>query len=53
MRRKPLFAKKRRKKLLLTWARGADTSTAQMKKVFLLLFVHKKKFSSSLKHDPA
>jgi hypothetical protein len=36
------FEKKRRKKLLLLWARGAETSTAQFSKVFLLLFVHKK-----------
>jgi hypothetical protein len=47
------FEKKRRKKLLLVWACGAETSTAQSKEVFLLLFVHKKKPSSSLKHDPS
>ena len=43
------FEKKRRKKLLLLWAGGVATSTAQMNKVFLLLFVHKKKPSSSLR----
>jgi hypothetical protein len=36
------FEKKRRKKLLLFWACGVETSTAQINKVFLLLFVHKK-----------
>ncbi|HVE22547.1 MAG TPA: hypothetical protein VNC39_11265 [Acidocella sp.] len=36
------FEKKRRKKLLLLWAGGVETSTAQVNKVFLLLFVHKK-----------
>jgi hypothetical protein len=30
------------------WARGGGTSTGQFNKVFLLLFVHKKKPSSSL-----
>jgi hypothetical protein len=45
------FEKKRRKKLLFGWARDGETSTTQFKKVFLLLFVHKKKPSSSLKHD--
>jgi hypothetical protein len=44
------FEKKRRKKLLFAWAHGNETSTAQSQKVFLLLFVHKKKSSSSLKH---
>jgi hypothetical protein len=47
------FGKKRRKKLCFAWARGNETSTAQFKKVFLLLFVHKKKSSSALKHDPS
>jgi hypothetical protein len=45
------FEKKRRKKLLFGWACDGETSTAQFKKVFLLLFVHKKKPSSSLRHD--
>jgi hypothetical protein len=40
--KQPLFKKKRRKKLLRLWAGGSETSTAQFKKVFLLLFVHKK-----------
>jgi hypothetical protein len=40
--KQPLF-EKAAQKLLLIWARGAETSTAQFKKVFLLLFVHKKK----------
>jgi hypothetical protein len=35
--------KKAAQKLLLNWACGAATSTAQINKVFLLLFVHKKK----------
>jgi hypothetical protein len=43
--------KKRRKKLLFSWACDGETSTAQCQKVFLLLFVHKKKPSSSLRHD--
>jgi hypothetical protein len=47
------FEKKQRKKLLLVWACGAETSTAQSQKVFLLLFVHKKKSSPSLKQGPA
>jgi hypothetical protein len=34
---------------LFGWACDGETSTAQFKKVFLLLFVHKKKPSSSLK----
>jgi hypothetical protein len=42
--------KKRRKKLLFGWACGGETSTAQFNKVFLLLFVHKKKPSSSLRY---
>jgi hypothetical protein len=37
------FWKKRRKNFCLIWAGGGDTSTAQINKVFLLLFVHKKK----------
>jgi hypothetical protein len=37
------FEKKRRKKLLFGWACDGETSTAQSQKVFLLLFVHKKK----------
>jgi hypothetical protein len=37
--------KKAAQKLLLNWARGSDTSTAQINEVFLLLFVHKKKHS--------
>ncbi len=37
------FLKKAAQKLLLVLARGAATSTAQINKVFLLLFVHKKK----------
>jgi hypothetical protein len=45
------FEKKRRKKRLFGWAYDGETSTAQFKKVFLLLFVHKKKPSSSLRHD--
>jgi hypothetical protein len=45
------FEKKRRKKLLFGWACGGITSTAKFKKVFLLLFVHKKKPFSSLRHD--
>jgi hypothetical protein len=40
-RKWPLF-KKSGQKLLLAWARGSETSTAQTNKVFLLLFVHKK-----------
>ncbi len=36
------FLKKAAQKLLLNWAGGAETSTAQISKVFLLLFVHKK-----------
>jgi hypothetical protein len=47
------FEKKRRKKLLFGWACDGETSTAQFKEVFLLLFVHKKKSSSSLKQDSA
>jgi hypothetical protein len=35
--------KKAAQKLLLIWAGGSETSTAQIDKVFLLLFVHKKK----------
>jgi hypothetical protein len=42
------FEKKRRKKLLLIRDYGAANSTAQFIEVFLLLFVHKKKPSSSL-----
>jgi hypothetical protein len=37
------FLKKAAQKLLLNWAGGVFTSTAQNNKVFLLLFVHKKK----------
>jgi hypothetical protein len=40
------FDQKRRKNFWLHWADGAETSTAQSKKVFLLLFVHKKKPSA-------
>jgi hypothetical protein len=36
------FLKKAAQKLLFSWARGAETSTAQVTKVFLLLFGHKK-----------
>jgi hypothetical protein len=42
------FEKKRRKKLLFAWARGGETSAAQIKQGFLLLFVHKKKSSFPL-----
>jgi hypothetical protein len=45
------FEKKRRKKLLFGGAWDGETSTAPFKKVFLLLFVHKKKPSSSLGFD--
>jgi hypothetical protein len=34
--------KKAAQKLSLSWACGGETSTAQGKKVLLLLFVHKK-----------
>jgi hypothetical protein len=37
------FLKKAAQKLLFLWACGSETSTAQFNKVFLLLFVHKKK----------
>jgi hypothetical protein len=37
------FLKKAAQTLLLIWARGIVTGTAQINKVFLLLFVHKKK----------
>jgi hypothetical protein len=37
------FLKKAAQKLLLLWAGGGETSTAQIIEVFLLLFVHKKK----------
>jgi hypothetical protein len=42
--------KKAAQKLLLCWAMGVvgDKPTAQHKKVFLLLFAHKKKPSPSL-----
>jgi hypothetical protein len=36
------FLKKRRKNFWLHWAGSAEISTAQIIKVFLLLFVHKK-----------
>jgi hypothetical protein len=36
------FLKKAAQKLLLVWASGSETRTAQTNKVFLLLFVHKK-----------
>jgi hypothetical protein len=36
------FLKKAAQKFLFIWARGRETSTAQINKVFLLLFVHKK-----------
>jgi hypothetical protein len=42
-RERSRFLKKAAQKLLLSWARGVETSTAQIKEVFLLLFVHKKK----------
>jgi hypothetical protein len=35
--------KKAAQKPLLNWAGGSDTGTARMNKVFLLLFVHKRK----------
>jgi hypothetical protein len=42
------FLKKAAQKFCLLGACGAETRTAQMNKVFLLLFVHKKKpFPSS------
>jgi hypothetical protein len=41
--RKAAAFEKAAQKLLLLWAYGGETSTAQIKKVFLLLFVHKKK----------
>jgi hypothetical protein len=40
------FLKKAAQKLLRLWAGDRETSTAQIDKVFLLLFVHKKKRSS-------
>ena len=49
--RSRFFEKKRRKKLLRPWGWGVETARAQFNKVFLLLFVHKKKPSSSLRHD--
>jgi hypothetical protein len=36
------FLKKAAQKLLLLWAGGRETSTAQSHKAFWLLFVHKK-----------
>jgi hypothetical protein len=42
------FLKKVAQKLLLAWASGVGASTAPSKKVFLLLFVHKKKPSPCL-----
>jgi hypothetical protein len=36
------FLKKAAQKLFSNWACGGETGTAQMSKVFLLLFVHKK-----------
>jgi hypothetical protein len=36
------FLKKAAQKLFRLWAGGREASTAQVKKVFLLLFVHKK-----------
>jgi hypothetical protein len=36
------FLKKAAQKLLFAWVCGSETSTAQINKVFLLLFVHKK-----------
>jgi hypothetical protein len=36
------FLKKAAQKLLSAWAGGGETRTAQMSKVFLLLFVYKK-----------
>jgi hypothetical protein len=36
------FLKKAAQKFLLLWAGGGETTTAQISKVFLLLFVHKK-----------
>jgi hypothetical protein len=38
--KRPLL--KKRRKFLLLWACGAETNTAQISKVPLLLFVHKK-----------
>jgi hypothetical protein len=46
--KRPLFDQKRRKNFCSHEACGAETSTAQIIKVFLLLFVHKKKPSPSL-----
>jgi hypothetical protein len=46
-KRSSRFLKKAAQKRLLIWACGAETSAAQFKRVFLLLFVHKKKPSSS------
>jgi hypothetical protein len=37
------FLKKAAQKPLLAWACGVEISTPQTNKVFLLLFVHKKK----------
>jgi len=47
--------KKRSKKLLFQWfgARSARTGTSLIDKVFLLLFVHKKKILPSLQPDEA
>jgi hypothetical protein len=36
------FLKKAAQKLLRLWARAGEARTAQINKVFLLLFVHKK-----------
>jgi hypothetical protein len=40
-RKRPLFEKKAAQKLLLNWAAGAEISTAQCEKSFLLLFSKK------------
>jgi urease accessory protein len=47
--RKWLLFEKAAQKFFRNWARGSATSTAQIEKVFLLLFVHKKKPSPSLR----
>jgi len=47
------FLKKAAQKLLLLWARGSETSTPQINKVFLLLFVHKKKPFAPLRDECA
>jgi len=44
------FEKKRRKKLLSLWIRACRAPVAQIKKVFLLLFLQKKKFFLPSRH---